>query len=166
MSTQSVPQNSVHPEEDFPSIPESALEDSFLNPVLADGARGGLGVARRRWKATEDAWTEEYLRLRDEGQGHREALRIIRGPVPHGEQPQITVVEMAVQAGLARRTRRARDARDADIRRLAAEGRTRQAISDTLRIPYRIVLRGLKKASVPVRDARHDRRGAVGAPKA
>jgi hypothetical protein len=48
MDTHSVPQHSAQPEEDFRAIPESPLEGSFLNPILADGAKGGVGVARRR----------------------------------------------------------------------------------------------------------------------
>ncbi len=66
-------------------------------------------------------------------------------------------------AGLARLRRRERETRDGEICRLAREGLSRQAISDTLRISYRTILGVLKKASVPARDARHDRRGAVGA---
>ncbi len=38
----------AHLEERFPSTPGSPIEHSFLNPLLADGAKGGVGVARRR----------------------------------------------------------------------------------------------------------------------
>jgi DNA-binding CsgD family transcriptional regulator len=66
-------------------------------------------------------------------------------------------------AGLARLRRRERETRDGEICRLAKEGVSRRAISDSLRISYRTVFSIVKTAGIPVPDARHDRRGAVGA---
>jgi hypothetical protein len=120
------------------------------------------GEARRKAEGQEDAWAKEYLRLRAKGKGHREALHIIRGS--NGRDAiLVTDVELAVQTGLARLRRRRRETRDGEICRLAREGVSRQAISDTLRIPHQTVRSILKKANVPARDARHDRRGTMGA---
>lgn len=124
--------------------------------------QAATGEALREWQAKEEAWALEYEELRAKGKGHREALHVIRGPNDR-EAVTVTDVELGVQAGLARLRRRRREARDDEICRLAREGLSRQAISDALRIPYPIVLRVLRKAQVPARDARHDRRGAIGA---
>jgi hypothetical protein len=120
------------------------------------------GASLRAFQATQDGWAEEYQTLRTNGKGHREALNIIPGPK---ERDAITVtdVELGIQAAMGRRGRRRREARNADIIRLAGEGRSRQAIADALGVRYQIVLAVLKKAGVTVRDARHDRRGAMGA---
>lgn len=105
---------------------------------------------RRQVEAQEDAWAAEYERLRVEGKGHREALHLVRGPAGR-EAPLMTAVEMGLRTALSRRKRRAREARNAAICRLAGEGLTRCEISDRLRLPYYIVHAVLKHAGVLVR---------------
>jgi hypothetical protein len=119
------------------------------------------GEARRKMELRENAWTEEYLRLRNQKKGHREALNIIRGPKER-DAVLVTDVELGIQNALGRSRRRHREARNAEIVRLAGEGLSRQAISDTLRISYCSVHQVLNRAGIRVQDARHDRRGAVG----
>lgn len=75
----------------------------------------------------------------------------------------MTEEELGVQTALARQGRRQREARNAEICRLAGEGLSRQAIADRLGITYHAVLLALKKSGVSVSDARHERRGATGA---
>jgi hypothetical protein len=48
MSTERVPQDSDVLKDVFGPPGKSPLEDSLLNPLLVDGAKGGVGVARRR----------------------------------------------------------------------------------------------------------------------
>ena len=122
------------------------------------------GEARRKWEAQTEEWALEYQRLRAKGKGHREALHAIRGP-NNGDAETVTAVEMAVQAGAARLRRRQREARDAEILRLAGDRFPRQAIADALRISYHTVRVVLKKANAPTKDARRQRRGTVGAPR-
>ncbi len=121
-------------------------------------------------------WWHERLRVSEEvlrpfpsipaqlenGEGHREALNIIRGPRER-EALCVTSVELGIQAALGRRRRQHREARDAEILHLADEGHSRQAIADALRVSYWTVLSTLKRAGVSVRDARHDHLGAMGA---
>ncbi len=71
----------------------------------------------------------------------------------------MTSVELGIQEALGRRKRKHREARNAEIIRLAGEGHSRQAIADALGIRYLTVRLALKAAGVSVRDARHDRRG-------
>lgn len=108
---------------------------------------------RRQMEGQEDAWATEYERLRVEGKGHREALRLVRGPAG-GEAPLMTAVEMGIRAALSRRKARERGSRNAEICRLAGEGLTRWEISDRLRLTYALVHAVLKQAGVPVRVVR------------
>ncbi len=62
---------------------EQAQKTRIAEQCREAALRVATGEARREWGATADAWTVEYLRLRDAGQGHREALRTIRGPPTH-----------------------------------------------------------------------------------
>ncbi len=108
--------------------------------------RVASGEARREWDATADAWTAQYLTLREEGKGYRESLRLIRGPKQdRREYPQICQIELGLKEGLARR----RAQRHADICRLAAEGMPRQAIADKFRLSYVAVHKILKAAGIP-----------------
>ncbi len=109
------------------------------------------GEARREWDATADAWATEYLHLRDAGQGHREALRTIRGPQPDRKaHPQVGVIELGVKEGLARR----RAQRHAEVLRLAEAGKSRQDIADKLRLHYVTVTNILLRAGVPLPGCR------------
>jgi hypothetical protein len=145
---------------------QEAMQKARIQEIQRNAElQAATGEALRGWQAQEDAWAVEYEKLRAKGKGHREALHIIRGSNDR-DAVLVTDVELAVQAGLARLRRRQREARDGEICRLAREGLSRQVISDTLRISYFIVHRVLNRAGIPARDARHDRRGAVGAPKA
>ncbi len=96
------------------------------------------------------------------GKGHREALNIVRGPKER-EALAITDIELGVWAARGRRRRQHREARRAEILRLVDEGRSTQAIADALGIDYQTVRSVLRSAGAPVRDARHDRLGAMGA---
>ncbi len=121
------------------------------------------GEALRECQAEQDAWAEEYEKLRAQGMGHRQALNSIRGPKEVRDSITVTDVELGIQEALGRRRRQHREARNAEIIRLVGEGRSLQAISDALAIPYQTVRSAVRAARVPVRDARHDRRGAMGA---
>ena len=145
---------------------QEAMQKARIQEIRRNAElQAATGEALRGWQAQEDAWAVEYEKLRAKGKGHREALHIIRGPNDR-DAVLVTDVELGVQAGLARLRRRRREARDGEICQLARKGLSRQTISDTLRISYCIVHRVLNRAGIPARDARHDRRGAVGGPKA
>jgi hypothetical protein len=114
------------------------------------------GEACRELEAQEDVWLADYERLRAEGKGHRETLHIIRGP-DEEDAPLLGAIAMGIRDSLSRRKRQAREARNADICRLAEEGLTRQEIADRLRLQHQTVTAVLKKAGVPVKAGRKGR---------
>ncbi len=142
---------------------QEAMRNARLQEIQQNADRkAAIGEGRRQLAAREDAWAEEYQRLRAEGTGHREALHIIRGPQER-DAVLITDLERGIQESMARSRRRHREARDAEVCRLAKEGLSGPEIADALRLLYPTVKVILKKAGVSIRDARHDRRGAIGA---
>ncbi len=120
------------------------------------------GEALRECREREDGWLLEYEKLRKQGKGHREALNIIRGPKDR-EALCVTSIELGIVAARGRRRRQQREARKAEVLRLVDEGRSTQGIADALGIDYQTVRSVLRSAGAPVRDARHDQRGAMGA---
>ncbi len=121
---------------------KARVEEQRREAVL----RVETGEARREWDATADAWTTQYLRLREEGKGYRESLRLIRGPKQdRREYPQICQIELGLKEGLARR----RAQRHAEICRLAAAGVPRQAIADRFKLSYVAVYNIVKDAGIP-----------------
>ncbi len=126
---------------------KARVEEQQREAVL----RVQTGEARREWDATADQWTAQYLKLREEGKGYRESLRLIRGPkTDRRESPQICEIELGIREGLARR----REQRHADVISLARDGMPRQAIADKLRLHHTTVSQILRGAGLTMPDQR------------